>query len=214
MIIIEKGRPASTEGRLKKEIKAYDLLDSLGIDHVSVYSLSVEKGSVMFSKPYRPDEDKMADQYDSCCEFLRKAGYERYEISNFAKNGKQSRHNNKYWKLIDYIGFGASAHSCYNGVRYANVNSISKYINGERRVDSQTLTEEDCKTEYVMLGLRLSDGISLGEYEKRFGCDLLEDKKKQIEMLTKSEAVEVVGDRLRVTDKGAYVLNYIITELI
>lgn len=198
----------------KTVIDSLVLLDSLKIDHVSVYSLSVEKGCIMYTEKYRPDEDLMADRYDLCCEFLKNAGYERYEISNFARNGKVSRHNNKYWTGVDYLGFGVAAHSLRNGVRSENTSSINKYISGVSTVNEILLTKTDYIEEFIMLGLRLKSGISLSKYYKKFGERLEEKKAAEIKKLLGSGIIEIVGDYLRATDKGAYVLNYIITELI
>ncbi len=194
--------------------KTLELIDSLDVPHVSAYSLSVEKGCVMYSGKYRPDEDAMADDYEYASDFLRNRGYDRYEISNFAKNGKISRHNTKYWTGADYVGFGPAAHSYYKGYRYANTDNIAAYLGGKNTVSREFIDKPQQREEFIMLRLRLKEGISLSKYRDLFGAELTSEKKNEVEKLLKLGVIDIKNDRLFATDKGVYVLNRIITELI
>ena len=194
--------------------KTLELIDLLDIPHVSAYSLSVEKGCVMYSGKYRPDEDSMADDYEYASDFLRNRGYDRYEISNFAKNGMISRHNTKYWTGADYAGFGPAAHSFYMGYRCANTDNIAAYLDGKNTVSREFIDKTQQREEFIMLRLRLKDGINLSEYSNLFGAELTTEKKPEVEKLLNMGVIDIKNNRLFATDKGIYVLNRIITELI
>lgn len=195
-------------------VRTLDLLTALSVPHVSVYSLSVEKGCAMYGDAYRPDEDFMADEYAFASDYLRKKGYDRYEISNFALAGKEGRHNLGYWLHTPYLGFGAAAHSYYGAVRSANTDDIEAYIAGTAPVLTEKIGFEQYKEEYVMLRMRLKNGIDLAEYEKLFGEKLTLVKQERISRLIEAGFIEIAGGRLFATDKGVYLLNGIITELI
>ncbi len=205
------GLPLEKEGDIEKAI---DLLCEFEIDHISLYSLSVEEGTPLYNSEYRPNEDEQADEYERATVYLKEKGYERYEVSNFARNGKIAKHNYKYWTGANYYGFGVSAHSLVDGVRYENTDDICNYLKGNTLKKSFPLTRDDIVEELVMLSLRTVDGLCLSEYETLTGANILKIKKKEIEKLINGGLVEISGDRLIATDKGFYLLNYIITELI
>ncbi len=205
------GLPGETD---KKIIDSLNLLFELGIRHVSVYSLSVEKGCVMYSKKYLPDEDAMADQYGLVSKILRDNGYERYEVSNFAKEGKFGKHNMKYWLHKPYLGFGPSAHSFFNGLRFANTDKISDYLDGTTKVSEEPISREGAEEEFIMLRLRLNDGISLSEYRRLFDKKFEDGRESRLQKMYDAGVIEKKDDRIFATEKGIYILNYIITELI
>ncbi len=188
-------------------------ISGLDIDHISLYSLSVEEGTPLYLEGYTVDEDKQADIYETALKILRWYRYERYETSNFARRGKISKHNYTYWTGENYYGFGVSAHSLVDGVRVENTDSIEEYLSGNTQKNAYVLTKDDQREEMVMLSLRTSVGLSLDRYEKEFGS-ILEQKAKEIDKLLTLEVIEISDGYLRVTDKGAYLLNSIITELI
>lgn len=203
------------EGETRKDIeKTLGLLVSLGVKHISAYSLSVERGCVMYGSDYRPDEDKMAEDYDFSRLFLEKNGYERYEISNFAKDKAYSRHNTKYWTHLPYVGFGPAAHSFYDNIRFANTDKVSDYLSGITRVWEEKIDLKELEEEFIMLRLRLKDGFSMSEYEKLFGKRFLTGRDRAVRKLTDAGVLALENDRVKATDKGIYVLNYIITELL
>lgn len=205
------GLEGETRDILKKTL---DLIVENDIRHVSAYSLSVEKGSIMFRSDYRPDEDAMADDYAFAVDYLRQAGFSRYEVSNFSKNGQISRHNYKYWTHAPYVGFGPSAHSYYDNYRVANTDNIAAYLSGRNERTKEFIDLDQKREETVMLRLRLAEGLDLSEYEKEFGEDLLKQKSAEVKKLSGLGVIGINGERLFVTDKGEYVLNSIITELI
>jgi oxygen-independent coproporphyrinogen-3 oxidase len=145
----------------------------LAPEHISSYCLTIEDGTSFGRRRDSlelPDEDTVADMYADMSEILQKNGYHKYEISNFSKEGRESRHNLKYWRLDDYLGFGPAAHSCFDSVRYANSRDIDAYLGGEDITESvEKIEKRERMNEFVMLGMRLSDGIDAREYRERFG---------------------------------------------
>ena len=146
--------------------------------HISAYSLMLEPGTRLYTKVQRkdcqlPSQEANDEMYHILCDELREAGYNHYEISNFALPGYESRHNSSYWNFTPYIGVGASAHS-YDGSyhRIANISSLHRYVSGwQQHQQIETLTEEEQREEYIMLSLRRSVGLDLVEYERRFGSN-------------------------------------------
>lgn len=138
--------------------------------HLSCYGLTLEPNTPMGrAHPTLPDEDVQADAYLAMCKALREAGYEHYEVSNFAKPGYRSRHNQKYWDLSEYIGMGPSAHSLINGKRFFFARDLSAYIAGENMLaEEEEIPGFERQAEYLMLRLRTSDGVDLTELEKRY----------------------------------------------
>jgi oxygen-independent coproporphyrinogen-3 oxidase len=146
-------------------------------------------------------------------EILQKNGYHKYEISNFSKEGRESRHNLKYWHLDDYLGFGPAAHSCFDSVRYANSRDIDAYLGGKDITESvEKIEKYERKNEFVMLGMRLSDGIDAREFKKRFG----EEWQTEFAAFNKfsPEYVTVDEKGCRFTEKGMFVSNYILSEVL
>lgn len=125
-----------------------------------------------------PDSDQTADMYDLAVELLDSHGFHRYEVSNFAIDGYECRHNLNYWERGEYLGLGLAAHGYFNGVRYANVRRLENYYNkisvATRPVSSgQKITQKDACFEYVMLGLRKTAGFSVDEFKRNTGADFL-----------------------------------------
>ena len=145
---------------------------ALGPEHLSCYGLKLEEGTPMWQQRQTltlPDDDAQADMYLYTVAALGEMGYEQYEISNFAKSGKESRHNLKYWRMEEYAGFGPGAHSDFGGVRYGYVRDLDSYIAG-RLVLSESETDSTLARdyEYVMLSLRTAAGIDRQTFEKRY----------------------------------------------
>ena len=189
-------------------------LTKLPIMHISTYALSVEKDTPFYKSKVRTDDDLQADMYEEISKTLSKLGFERYEVSNFAKNGFISRHNDKYWKRVNYLGFGVSAHSLYNDVRWANTSDVREYINGKTVIERIDLGVKDIREETIMLALRTKDGLNLNYYQELFGVDLLEEKCEQIKRFLDDGFVQLKNGNLIVAQKGIFLLNFIITELI
>ena len=167
------GLPDQTPERWQENLSAAVALEP---EHLSCYGLKVEEGTPLFQRreAYNlPGDDAQADMYLYTVEFLERMGYAQYEISNFARPGKESRHNLKYWHLDEYAGFGPGAHSDFGGVRYAYARDLDAYIRGVATgapmlSESERIPALDRDTEYVMLGLRLREGLDPREFERRF----------------------------------------------
>ncbi len=191
-----------------------DTLVSMSPEHISSYCLTVEENTPFYKRRDRlalPSEDAVSEMYSLMSTRLQEKGYKKYEISNFSRIGYESRHNNKYWLLDNYIGLGASAHSCFDGVRFAHSRDIDAYINGENTFEQ--IEENDKRAqmnEYVMLGMRLCRGVSFSEFEARFEADFLSEFQGFVKFAP--EFVQIDKNGCRFTDKGMFVSNYILSE--
>lgn len=206
------GTPSQTAESLKRSV---DTLTSLPITHISAYMLKIEQGTRFDCEQVRKemaDDDAMSDMYLQTVAQLEKAGFAQYEISNFAKSGFESRHNLKYWSGEEYIGIGASAHSFFGGRRYYCPRDVRDFI--ERDVQQEIVDERspDALEEYIMLGLRLTQGIGLDRLE-RLGADCAKILQKARE-LEKIGLCEVGGGRIRLTVRGFLLSNSVIAEFI
>lgn len=189
-------------------------------EHISAYALKIEEGTPFSNaKLNLPDDDLVADMYQHAVQYLGNKEYGRYEISNFAKKGFESRHNLKYWKCDDFIGFGAGAFSCAEGVRFSNVLDIEEYIECIKKkksveVYNEKLSDFDQMSEFVFLGLRLENGISEKEFHNRFKLNIDEVFGRQIGKYTKTEFLIREKDRIRFSDKGFFVSNIILADFV
>lgn len=194
---------------------------SLAPEHLSCYGLKVEEGTPLFARQESaelPDDDAQADFYLAAVEYLAGQGYAQYEISNFAKPGKASRHNLKYWQLQEYAGFGPGAHSDLGGVRYAYDRSLDTYIEGVK--NHAPVFSERCRIppadrdlEWIMLGLRTAAGLEAKEYEYRFRRRFAPFLPFLEKCRDAGYAVEQNG-RWRLTPRGFLVSNQIIGEML
>ncbi len=202
-------------GQTKEDvIKAIDLLSGRKLKHISVYALKVEEGTPLASSGYATDEDYSAELYDIAFGRLCEHDYRRYEVSNFAFPGFESKHNLKYWRRNDYVGFGVAAHSFVHDTRYFNTSDIDMYIRGTHTVDRTYIDpkSEEAAEETIMLALRTAEGLDLGEYARMFGRDLSEYKRGEIDSL--AGYMEVSDGHLRLTEKGFYLMNGLIVRLL
>ena len=193
-------------------------LISLSPEHISVYGLMIEEGTPFYEKRDSlplPSLDSECDMYELAGELLSRAGYEHYEISNYARDGYRSRHNTLYWRLGEYIGVGAAAHSFFGGKRYFNTDNVEEYILSDGITDAgEVKSESELAYEYAMLGLRLKDGISLLEYESRFGTSFIQGKEDKINRLCDAGLITLSGDRLALSERGFYLSNSILVEIL
>ncbi len=201
------------------EIWRQTLADVIALEpeHISAYGLRLEPGTPLYQQRETlplPDDDGQADMYLYGVEFLAKNGYRQYEISNFARPGRESRHNLKYWHMEEYAGFGPGAHSDWGGVRYAYARDLDGYIAGELRLsESSEIPPREREQEYVMLSLRTTEGISrrVMEYGYRRPFAPLEALFRTYAAHGLAEATEA-GWRL--TPRGFLVSNQIIGALL
>lgn len=146
---------------------------SLAPEHLSCYALKIEEGTPFFRQREMlalPDDDAQAEQYLFAVRFLAQAGYEQYEISNFARPGFPSRHNLRYWQLKEYLGFGPGAHSDFQGVRFGIGRDLAAFLRDEAPLSERSvISPAERAQEYLMLGLRTVHGISAEEFEGRYG---------------------------------------------
>ena len=192
--------------------------------HLSAYTLMLEEGTPFYRRGRAAlglpaDEDTADDQavslWEQACGVLREAGYEHYEISNFAKEGHRSRHNLHTWQCRDYLGLGVAAHSCMDGVRFGNSRDLDAFLRGEDITEfSEILTGDDRRMEFVMLGLRLSDGISEAEFSARFGRDFWHDYGEICIPFMQSGLLRREAGRIFLTEAGMPVSNTVIAALI
>ena len=151
---------------------------------------------------------------DRLRERLSERSIERYEISNYSVKGAECRHNIKYWTMQPYIGFGLAAHSYFDGARFSNATELSAYMDANGPCERQVLSVEDEMYEYAMLHLRTVRGFSLSQYRERFGVDFIQGRREVLDTLRAMKYLDVQEGRLFLTDKGLYVSNRILTEIL
>lgn len=208
------GIPEQTAASLEKSL---DFALSLGVSHVSAYALSIEENTPFYAARDAlklPDEREQFEMYALINQKLSEAGIKRYEISNFAQSGCESRHNLKYWRGVDYLGFGAAASSCVGGRRYTYERSISDYISSRKLSEDVRPTDYDREFEFIMLRLRLAEGVEKAEYNRLFGknFDLLYGKTVK-ELCAHGLTVDR-GGRVFLTLNGVFVSNSVICALL
>lgn len=196
---------------------------SLIPQHLSCYGLKVEEGTPLAARveagEVLPDDDAQADLYLWTVGRLRRAGYEQYEISNFAKPGCESRHNLRYWLTKPYIGFGPGAHSDFGGRRYSFVRDLDEYIDGVLKggsiIDSEELIpQRERGGEYLMLRLRTSRGAEEWEYRSQFFLDFAPIEKRLEEFSAQGWAEKTAEGRWHFTPEGFLVSNQLIGDLL
>ncbi len=188
---------------------------SLSPDHVSAYGLIIEDGTPFsdnFEKLVLPDEDAEYNMYEDARRALESHGLSRYEISNFAANARQSRHNLKYWHYDEYLGFGCSGYSFFGGERFSAPSRLDAYIGGTF-VEDKNETVDPCD-EFVMLGMRLTDGVDELEFERRFSVSFEERYGKALEPFVRDGFVIRGDGATRFSDKGFYVSNAVLSEIL
>ncbi len=203
-----------------------DILEVIKMEpeHISCYSLIIEEGTP-FHKLYNmgklnlPDEEVEREMYRSTLELLTKAGYDQYEISNFSKKNKESKHNLVYWTLKDYIGCGTGAHSYIQGMRYRNVETIEEYINlmnsrGNAMVESHKNSIEDDIEEFIFMGMRKIKGIDEKEFKNRFGRGIDELYRNVIIKYESEKLLERKNGRIFFTERGVELSNRVLTDFI
>ena len=215
--------PGQTVPKLKQGLKQ---IIALKPEHISLYSLILEEGTVLNKKVQNkeielPDEDDERKMYWETKRILEEAGYIHYEISNFAKKGYESKHNLDCWNQKEYMGFGASAHSYTNNVRFSNIDSIEDYITNYKNdnvTDNFIFLEKQNPSsqmkEYMMLGLRKIDGISIQEFKNKFVGNPLYIYRNELEKLVKEQLIEIELDRIKLTEKGLDFANIVWEEFI
>lgn len=192
-------------------------------EHISAYSLIIEEGTP-FGERYGseegrkllPDEDSEREMYHETKRFLKDCGYERYEISNYAKPGRECRHNIGYWTGVPYLGLGLGASSYLDGCRFTVNPDMKQYLEEKPGMftDIEKLTKKDMEEEFFYVGLRMTAGVSLSEFERRFGISAKEVYPGLMETFVQEKAARFEGDRFVLTDYGLDVSNYIMAQFL
>lgn len=190
-------------------------------EHISAYGLKIEEGTALWpykDSPFIPNEDMQADMYLFAVDMLSRYGYRQYEVSNFARRGRASKHNLKYWQMGEYMGFGAAAHSCVSGQRYSCVADMELYADnilaGRSVVDhAESVTDFERAGEYLMLGLRTTWGISEKEYYDIFPCKF-DMARKIMEDYVKHGWMVRNDERWSFTPEGFLLSNVLIGEIL
>ena len=198
--------------------KTIETAASFGASHISMYALTPEDGTPVYTDYLNgelPDGDEVAAMYEAGVKKLKSLGFDRYEVSNFCKKGKESRHNLNYWQRGEYIGFGVSASSHINNVRFTNTFDLDEYFkcilsDNFAVIDSEAIDEEGREEEYIMLRLRTANGINLEEFKTFFGFDFKEKYTEQIKKL--SDSLSVDRKTVKIKDEYLFVQNSIIVE--
>ena len=199
--------------------KSLEEIKRLEIPHISYYSLILEEGTRLYEAHKKspldfPDEDEDRKMYHYVVRELERIGLNQYEISNFAKDGFECRHNLTYWKLKDYLSFGLSASSNIKNLRYRNFSDFKNYYEAldkkEKPIEfSEALTKTDRTNEFIMMGLRLRSGIDLGEFKERFEEDFVKTYESEIEKNIRLGLIEKKDNKIYLTEKGRDLSNQV-----
>ena len=216
------GLPTQTLTEVQDSIEE---IVSMEPEHISVYSLILEEGTPLFKKVEEglelPDEELERKMYWTVKQTLEANEYNHYEISNFAKQGYESKHNLDCWNQKEYIGFGVAAHSYTNGIRYSNIENLEQYIKNyeedkteENLVFHEKQDMEAMQKEYMLLGLRKIDGVSIQEFKIKFIVNPVFLYHDKLEKLVNEDLVEIDGDQIKLTKKGLDLANIVWEEFV
>ena len=215
------GLPNQTISDLKESLENVMNLKPIP-NHISVYSLIVEEGTeiekkINAGKLELPEEETERNQYKYTKNYLELNGYKHYEISNFAKPGYESRHNMNCWKQKQYVGFGLAAHSYIDGCRYSNTCDLEEYLNKKSKdikIIHEEQTLEDMKKEYMLLGLRKIDGVSISKFKEKFGENPIYLFRNELQKLVEEDLLIVDLDNIKLTNKGLDFANLVWEEFV
>lgn len=219
------GLPNQSIKDLKESIEK---VISLQPEHVSIYSLIVEEGTKLYKQIEAgelelPEEELERKMYWYTKSKLELAGYKHYEISNYAKPKRESKHNSNCWEQKQYIGIGASAHSYLDNVRYCNVSNLKEYICNmenveadfeEKYIVNERQNLEDRKNEFMLLGLRKIDGVSISMFKEKYVENPIFKYRNSLEKLVNEGLVLIDGDMIKLTNKGLDLANIVWEEFI
>ena len=217
--------PEQTEESFIRSLKR---VVELNPEHISVYSLIVEEGTPFYEMNLNlPDEDTERQIYYKTGKILNENGYGQYEISNYAKHGRECRHNIRYWQCDEYIGFGVAAASCLDNVRWKNTENINKYLEYMQKAsrfedlrkedfysEKEVLTPEEQCAEFMFMGLRMNNGVSEEIFWRRFGYIPEERYGEVIAKHIQNGLLEKKDKCIRLTDKGRDICNYVMADFL
>ena len=204
------------EGQSLKDLEN-DLKNILALDtdHISIYSLIVAPGTAFHNMKYKEqNEEESAKFYELILKTLRSHGYKRYEVSNFARNKKYSRHNLTYWKDNEYIGVGLGASGYINGVRYENTKNLDRYLSGEYIASKEEVTREKDLIYYLLTNLRLEDGFLRKDFYDRFGVDFVEEYSPKIDRFVETKHLLISEKSVKLSDEGMLIMDHILLNIL
>lgn len=208
------GIPDQTPQSFEKSLSE---LAELAPEHISSYCLSIEEGTAFArcrDSLKRPDEDEEYAMYCTMTELLSRYGYQKYEISNFAKPGYPSRHNLRYWQRKDYLGFGVAAHSCFSGIRFGNSRDLRGFLDGKDITEERyVLGDYDRLCEWILLGLRTAAGLDEAAFEKKTG-KRLDFLCPRLSYWVENGCLRRENGRIFFVDRGFFVSNSVLSDLL
>lgn len=200
-----------TEEILKEDLANFIKLD---IDHISIYSLTIYPNTVFAVKGKKEQkEEDSRSFYNLILSTLREHGYERYEVSNFARNKKYSNHNLTYWNNEEYVGIGVGSSGYENGIRYTNSGNLSSYLKGERNKEEEKVSLFTKMEYHLITSLRLEKGLSLPLFKNLYGVDFFEKFPKSKQFI-EQKLLKIDGDYIHCTDEGMLLLDYILLRIL
>ena len=213
------GLPGQDAGSWEMSLR---VIAGLGPEHISAYSLILEEGTPFYEKKDQlglPDEDSERLMYESTHAILAEYGYRQYEISNYAKAGYECRHNLGYWTGTEYWGLGLGASSLLGNIRFRNTGDMEYYLESSGRPDliqeeTERLDETDRQAEFMILGLRLTEGVSEREFEERFGIPLRQVYGGQVEKYRQAGLLKQEKGRIALTRRGISLSNMVMAEFL
>ncbi len=212
------GNPGETKEQLNDDLNR---LLQFNPPHVSAYSLTVEPKTrlgkmVDLGRIAPPKDDRVAEQFDLVNEQLNEQGIERYEVSNYARSGREAVHNSRYWEHHNYVGFGPGAHSFWWGdqaIRWENKRNLRGYLRDRNLREEEQLSYEQLAEERIMMGLRTAKGIGFEELSQKYHYQLNDRQQKYLKKVAE-EGKATVDDRIKLTDKGIKLADAIILDLV
>ena len=208
------GIPSQSIESLEYSLKEFI---GLGAEHISIYSLQLEEGTPLYKMQEKydlADDDTVADMQSAINIAMKNAGYTHYEISNYAKAGRESRHNSKYWRLDEYLGLGVAAHSDFGGERMENTCDMEAYLRGEYFSCGKKIGALEREVEFIMLGLRMSEGISKSDFSSRFGIDFDAKYGEKISNLNQFFSTKGTDERVALNERGFEVSNMLLAQIL
>lgn len=212
------GLPNQTISHIKENLEKVLKFEP---NHISVYSLILEENTklekqIKSGELIMPDEELERNMYWYVKNTLELEGYNQYEISNFAKKGKESRHNMNCWEQKEYRGFGIAAHSYIDGIRFSNTNNLEEYIenieknNINKNIGIHEIQEkEESKKEYMLLGLRKIEGVSISKFKNKYGENPIFLYQDELQELIENKLIKIDGDKIKLTSKGLDLANQV-----
>ena len=198
-----------------EHISAYSLIIEEGTPFYQLYEKDVERRDAGEEPELLPSEEEERAMYEATGRILKEQGYLHYEISNYAKPGRECRHNLGYWQRRDYIGFGLGASTLLNPVRYKNTEDLEAYLGGDfSKKEFFVLTKDNQIEETMFLGLRVLEGVSKEKFREQFSCELRVVYRKELEKLEQEGLLEEEGDFVRLTSRGIDLSNPVLAEFL